>query len=154
MLQKPRNIKELLPDPRKRYRQGFFDKFMPKRYFGKYPIIYRSSWELKFMQWCELSPIVCQWTSEPDLGISYLDMHNNYHKYFPDFLVKLTTGESWLIEVKPSKDIPRTQSDLHLHPVRSKNACKWKAAMEFCKKNPGMTFKLVTEEFFKNQKLV
>lgn len=146
---KKRSIKDLLPNPNKRYKQGFYDTYNPKKYFGKRPIIYRSSLELKFMTWCENSSLISSWSSEPEPGIPYFDIKGGYHNYFPDFLVQTISGQKWLIEVKPKKDIPRDSISIRTNQVHAQNALKWKAAVEYCK-NRGMEFKIVTEDFFGN----
>lgn len=90
-------------------------------------IITRSSWELAFARWCDHSPTVIEWGSEPcsiqyrnpgavDLdacrkaGISPLDPFTwPVHDYYPDFYVKVrdeddedaTKTKSYLIEIKP-----------------------------------------------------
>ena len=101
-----RSIKDLMPNPNKRYKQGFYDSHNPKRYFGKRPIIYRSSLELRFMNWCETSSVVQSWSSEPEPGIPYFDAKNNYHTYFPDFIVMFKDGTRLLVEVKPKSEVP------------------------------------------------
>jgi len=47
-----------------KFYQGYFDKYNPVKYVGERPIIYRSSWELKFMQICEFNGSVKKWSSE------------------------------------------------------------------------------------------
>lgn len=149
-----KNIKALMPNPNKRYKQGFYDTYNPKKYFGPRPIIYRSSLELRFMNWCELSPYVLTWGSEP-FSIPYFSPTGKYHLYYPDFIIMCNDGTKMLVEVKPKKDIPTNDFQLKTSPVKMKNACKWKAAKEWCEKQPSKTrFVIVTEDFFSRQKLV
>lgn len=144
------SIKDLMPNPNKRYKQGFYDSHNPKRYFGKRPIIYRSSLELRFMNWCETSSVVQSWSSEPEPGIPYFDAKNNYHTYFPDFIVMFKDGTRLLVEVKPKSEVPINELQIRTNPIKAKNAMKWKAAIEFAKRN-NMKFVIVTEDFFGKQ---
>ena len=149
-----KNIKLLQPDPRKRYKQGYYDSFYPKKYLGPRPIIYRSSLELRFMNWCELSPAVVTWGSEP-FSIPYYGPTGKYHLYYPDFILMMSNGSKLLVEVKPKKDIPQNDFQIKTDPVKAKNAFKWKAATEWCKQQKSPTrFVIVTEDFFTQQKLV
>ena len=72
------------------YYQG---KFSPKNY-KKYKgdptnIIYRSSWELTFMKYCDSNPNVLEWGSE-EIVIPYKSpLDNRYHRYFVDFYIKV-----------------------------------------------------------------
>ena len=60
------NIKKFVPKTNtgKGIKKGTFDSFNPKKYVGERPIIYRSSWELKFMRLCEFNPEIIEWSSE------------------------------------------------------------------------------------------
>lgn len=90
------------------YYQG---KFSPKNY-KKYKgdptnIIYRSSWELTFMKYCDSNPNVLEWGSE-EIVIPYKSpLDNRYHRYFVDFYIKVQEKggaiKKYLIEVKPKK---------------------------------------------------
>lgn len=134
------SIKGLLPKRGKksRFKQGYFDVSESTKYTGPKPCIYRSSWEWAFMRWCESSAIVETWSSEP-FYIKYLDSKAKERKYYIDFVVKLSSGETWLIEVKPYKDTIPSNSKTYL-----KNRAKWKYAKEFADRN-GFKFTLLTE---------
>ena len=85
-------------------------KFKPKNY-KKYKgdpttIVYRSGWELKFMNWCDGDRSVVSWSSE-EVVIPYkCPTDNKVHRYFPDFWLKIkepTGTQEYLVEVKPLK---------------------------------------------------
>lgn len=148
-------IKHLRPSQNSKYKQGYFDRFNPKKYFGPRPIIYRSSLELKFMQKLELNPNVEKWSSE-NIQIPYTMKEkkgNNFvdcrHTYNIDFTVHLKNGAKYVVEVKPSSLSPLNESQIMRNPVMYKNACKWKAAIAWCRQN-GFEFKVVTEQHLKN----
>jgi len=71
------------------YRQGRFRPQKPEKYKGDpTKIVYRSSYELKFMQYCDLTESVNEWRSE-EFFIPYISpLDNKVHRYFPDFFVK------------------------------------------------------------------
>ena len=66
-------------------------KYIPKnsaKYRGDYRnIIYRSSWELKFMKYCDGNPSILEWGSE-EIIIPYRSpLDNKIHRYFVDFYI-------------------------------------------------------------------
>lgn len=120
-------------------------------------IIYRSSWEFRFMKYCDNNPNIIEWGSE-EFFINYFDpTTNKVRRYFPDFFVKLKnkSGEikKYIIEVKPKKQTveptknPKRKTKSWINEVLTyeKNKSKWKAATEFCKDNL-MEFKIITED--------
>lgn len=142
-----KDIKKLLPRKQSRYEQGYFDVYNPKKYVGKRPIIYRSSWEKLFMSWCENNKNVKEWGSEIT-AIPYCDGMGVRHTYYIDFTVLLTNGKTMLVEVKPSKDIPRSLFEAKINPVKAKNFAKWEAARKYCATQPNTEFFIATEKFF------
>jgi hypothetical protein len=88
--------------------KGKFRPRVPKKYRGDYTnIIYRSSWELKFMKYCDTNKNILEWGSE-EFFIPYMSpIDNRVHKYFPDFYIKVreSTGQvkKYVIEIKPKK---------------------------------------------------
>ena len=155
------NIKGFKPKPKttqQKYYQGYFDKYNPQKYVGPKPIIYRSGWELKFMQICEFNPSVKQWSSE-SIKIPYIckefDKKQNKivekrHNYFPDFVVELHSGKRYLIEIKPESQSPKSLNAIGNNHIIYKNACKWKYALEWCKIN-NYDFKVVSERHLKTK---
>ena len=147
----PRNIKNFKPSAKSRFKQGEFDKYNPGKYYGERPIIYRSSWELKFMRICEFNPAVEKWTSE-NIVIPYTMKEFiggkfviKRHNYYPDFVVHLKNGDKILVEIKPLSQSPMNENQMKLDPIQYKNARKWKAALEWSKQN-GYQFKVITEQ--------
>jgi len=63
------------PDQREtaRTKQGYYKVSNIKKYVGDPNlVIYRSSWEFAFCKWCDASPSVLKWSSEP-IKIPYHD---------------------------------------------------------------------------------
>jgi hypothetical protein len=143
---------------REKYYQGRFTPKNYEKYIGDYKnIIYRSSWELRFMKYCDENSNVIEWGSE-EFFIQYFDpTTDKVRKYFPDFIIKVKelSGKikKYIIEVKPEKQTqPPTQSKnkrkktyITESLTYEKNIAKWKAATEFCEDN-GLIFKIITEK--------
>ena len=70
--------------------KGLFKPKNPSKYKGNVnEIVYRSSWEKKMMIYCDTTASVIEWGSE-ELVIPYVSpWDGRYHRYFPDFLLKL-----------------------------------------------------------------
>jgi hypothetical protein len=138
-------------------------RFTPKnvsKYQGDYRnIIYRSSWELKFMKYCDLNNNILEWGSE-EIFIPYRSpLDGKVHRYFVDFYIKIRdvngNNQKYLVEVKPKKQTkePKKQKRMtksYLYEVTEyvKNQAKWAAAEEFCDDH-GMHFKIITEDELK-----
>jgi len=135
-------------------------KFRPRNY-QKYKgdptnIIYRSRWELKFMKWCDNNANILQWASE-EFFIPYRSpLDNKWHRYFPDFYMKIKESngsvKQYVIEVKPLRQTVRpktpkrkTKGYIYETLEYAKNQAKWKAAKEYCK-DRRYEFKVVTEK--------
>lgn len=107
------DIKKLKPNGK--WKSG---KYMPvntEKYIGDiHNIIYRSSWERKFCQYCDINPNITKWSSEPT-GIPFWSpIDKKEHKYFVDYYIQVQKGdvlENWLIEIKPED-----QYALHKRP--------------------------------------
>ena len=129
----------------------------PKNYKGDPTnIVYRSLWERKFMNYCDLTESVSEWQSE-EFWIPYRSpIDNRVHRYFPDFYIKYkdSSGKrrSVVIEVKPKSQTkmppqnPKKRAKSWAYSVRTYavNQAKWKAAREFCK-DRNIEFKIMTE---------
>ena len=135
-------------------------KFRPRNY-QKYKgdptnIIYRTRWELKFMKWCDNNTNILQWASE-EFFIPYRSpLDNKWHRYFPDFYMKVKESngsvKQYVIEVKPLRQTVRpktpkrkTKGYIYETLEYAKNQAKWKAAKEYCK-DRRYEFKVVTEK--------
>ena len=127
-----------------------------KKYKGDISdVIYRSSWELKFMRWCDSNPSVLEWGSETVIIPYRSPVDNNIHRYFVDFYIKIKDKENkilkYLIEIKPEKftkppAIPQKQTKRFIQEVFNYgiNQSKWKAASSFCD-DRGWKFLVLTE---------
>lgn len=149
-------MKQVGPSANSRYKQGEFDKYNPQKYFGPRPIIYRSSYELAFMRKLEANAAVEKWSSE-QIAIPYTMKEKKNgkvvvvrHTYYTDFTVFLKSGAKYIVEVKPKTLTPLNESQIERNPEIYKNACKWKAAIAWCKHN-GYAFKVVTEDHLKTK---
>lgn len=138
------------------YRGTYIPKH-PKKYLGDLTkIVYRSSYELRFMKWCDLNDSVLQWGSE-EVVIPYRSpMDNKMHRYFVDFFIKIKNRhgqiKKYLIEVKPWRftqepSIPKRKTHRFISEVKqwAVNNAKWDAAKEVAK-TYGWEFMLITEK--------
>ena len=69
--------------------QGKFVPKNPSKYKGRVnDIVYRSSYELKFMNWADKNQDVLSWSSE-EIVVPYKSpLDNRIHRYFVDFFVE------------------------------------------------------------------
>lgn len=154
------DIKSMKPKIHSAYRQGYYIPHNPQKYKGNpNNIIYRSSWELAFMRWCDGRADVLEWGSEL-ISISYLySLDGKYHQYFPDFYLKMKEGDKeqiYLVEVKPEKDLhkpeePKSKTAKALQQYKRglevfiKNSDKLKALKKVCSSR-GYKIMIVTEK--------
>ena len=138
---------------------AYSGNFIPEnkdKYKGNKKIIWRSSWELRFMKYCDRNPNVLEWISEPFPIKYYLPTDRKWHRYYPDFLIKSRTRENehitTLIEIKPEHQTKppkagkkKRKTILNEQATWVKNKSKWKFAEEFCKRR-GIEFKILTEK--------
>ncbi|MFW6246706.1 MAG: TnsA endonuclease N-terminal domain-containing protein [bacterium] len=113
--------------------QGYYkDLKNPNKYIGDpKQIIYRSSWEFSFIKWCDFSPSVLRWSSEP-VKVPYYDRVSNLEEnrrygldpnnpknwkvrhYYTDFWVEISKQnneiERWFVEIKPACKLKRPKS--------------------------------------------
>jgi hypothetical protein len=137
----------------KKYRQGKYKPRNPEKYSGDPTnIIYRSSYELKFMQYCDLTESVNSWKSE-EFFIPYVSpIDNKVHRYFPDFFIKYK-NKNLVIEIKPQKDLkmpqqnPKVKTKSWAYQVKTwlVNEAKWNAAKEWCA-DRNYEFRILTEK--------
>lgn len=133
-----------------RFHQGHYQPINPDKYVGKYPITFRSSWELTFCRKCDTHPNILQWASEP-IRISYRNPHTDkYTIYIPDFLITYNDKNSVrhveLIEIKPLKQtLASSAKTAYDKAALVLNAAKWQAAQIWANEN-GMKFRVITED--------
>lgn len=114
------------------------------------PIIYRSGLELQFIQYCELSPNIIKWSSEP-IEIKYFNrIKNKEARYYPDYVIQDIKGNKIIVEIKPLNQCvkPKAVDSLWLKEAWVINVDKWTAAKKFADEH-GMKFIIVNENFFK-----
>lgn len=124
--------------------QGKFKPKNPSKYKGDPTnIIYRSSWEAKFMKYLDEHPDVLLWASE-ELVVPYRSpVDGKLHRYFPDFLVRKRNAqgitETLMVEIKPASQTieptkKKTINKQYINEVMTwgVNQAKWKAAKEYC----------------------
>lgn len=137
--------------------RGRFIPKNPQKYIGNpNRIIFRSSWEMRYMKWLDANNAVLRWASE-ELAIPYVnpikvDVHGRpkISRYFPDFIIMYRdmagNVKKEIVEVKPLKEAvlsPRmSERDKLAYAV---NQAKWKAAATYAAAN-GATFRVVTEQ--------
>ena len=92
-----------LPNIDRRAYKGIFKPNNPQKYKGNVKnIVYRSSWEKRFMNYCDRTREIIEWGSE-ELSIFYRGVDGKPHRYYPDFYMKLKDGKRYVIEVKPKR---------------------------------------------------
>lgn len=145
------NIKQLKPSKSSRYKQGMVNPLSCKKLFPQLQhdkIIYRSSYEYKFIMWLENSNKVKYWGSEC-FSIPYFYIDGTTHRYYPDYFIEMMNGDKYVVEIKPKN---QTQQPINENcwawKEYQKNLCKWRAAKEFCEKK-GYIFKILTENTIK-----
>ena len=119
-------------------------------------VVYRSSWELKYMKYLDRHPSVIEWASENVIIPYYNQIEKKTRRYFVDFYVKIQNPEGvikkYIIEVKPASQCKppkkrkrisiKYKNDLKRFIV---NQSKFKAARKWAEKR-GMEFIILTEK--------
>lgn len=129
----------------------------PKKYVGDInKVIYRSSWELRCMNYFDQSETVLKWSSE-ELAIPYISpIDKRWHRYYPDFVIQVLDEQNRvktvMIEVKPEKQTkppqPRKRTTKrYIQEVKDWgiNTNKWVAAQEYCADRK-WEFRILTEK--------
>lgn len=128
----------------------------PSKYVGDInKIILRSSWELKFIKWCDVTPAVLKYQSEETVVPYISPVDGRQHRYFIDFTVLLQNKDGstskMLIEIKPyGQTIPpkrgKRKTDKYIQELATYavNQAKWESATAIAKRN-GFSFKVLTE---------
>lgn len=152
-------------------KKGLYKPKNPEKYVGALDdCMYMSSWELKFMIYCDNRSEILKWGSEC-FHIPYVmerkdpksgAIKKSNHKYWPDFYMEVIDPSSesgvkkFVIEVKPFKETiqpvaPKRFSTKAMKNFEyaiisyQKNMYKWSKAKEFCDMR-GMEFKIITEK--------
>jgi len=156
------NIKTFLKPRQGKIQQGYFKPAHPEKYIGDLnQIVFRSSWEFKFLKWCDLSPTILKYSSEP-VGIPYFSpLDKRGHIYYVDFYIVTKDHDgkekAWLIEVKPDKytkppiaptRMTDKQTANYIYAAKQfiLNQAKFEAAKAFAATR-GINFGIITENF-------
>ena len=140
-----------------KYHQGFFIPKNPKKYIGDASnIIYRSSWEFKFLMECDNNPDILEWSSE-EIAIPYRSpLDKQIHHYFPDNFIKTKqingSIKKQIVEIKPHaqtlepvKGKKKTKKYIREVTTYLVNQAKWEAAKSWCA-DRGYDFVILTEK--------
>lgn len=130
-------------------RSGTYRPANPRKYAGRMPIVWRSTWELRVMQFFDRHPGVLKWASEP-VAIPYTDpVTRRGAFYWPDFIVEYVDSAGRrhreIIEVKPAREAGLTEArDPETRAEIARNHAKWRAAAEWARRHR-MGFRVLTE---------
>ena len=137
--------------------RGKYRPKSPNKYNGDPTnIVYRSSWELRLMNWLDSNHNVIKWSSEEVVVPYKHPITGKCHRYFHDFMAvmkdKNGTNKTYMIEVKPKKQVdpPEKKTKItkrYLQEVQTYaiNSYKWKYAKEYCK-DRNWIFIVITEK--------
>lgn len=141
---------------KKRYSQGVYGVKNRQKYIGDpNEVFYLSSWEYSFFLKLDENPSVKRWCANT-LKIPYIfEVDGHRHDYYLDAYVEMVTGEKFLFEIKPDKELShpippkrRNQKALSNYNNRvltfHKNRNKWLFAANFARQN-GYMFVIITE---------
>lgn len=112
--------------------------------------MYRSSWELHFMMFCDNNENIVEWASEP-LRIPYRNPWSGKQStYVPDFLVRYRDRTNKviteLVEIKPYKQsVIEGKQNANTRATVAINHAKWEQARRWCVKQ-GIKFRVITEK--------
>jgi hypothetical protein len=130
--------------------KGLYTPINPEKYLGDVrKIRFLSSWELRFMNFCDTNPNVLQWGSE-EFKIRYHNpIKNKTCNYIPDFIVKYKDRNGMIvtevIEIKPRCQTVASKKPTTYDKVQLViNHAKWTAAKAFCDLH-SIKFKVLTE---------
>lgn len=139
------------PKPKKWY------PLHPEKYLGDVSnIITRSSWEVKFLNWCDSNSSVISYSSEETIVPYRSPVDQKVHRYYLDAKIKVKTADgilkTYLVEIKPFVQTlppqkPKRQSKGYLKECATfmVNQSKWEAA-EIWAKDRGWEFIILTEK--------
>lgn len=146
---------------KKGVKSGFYEPINPHKWIitesfdtkGR-GIKYRSSWEHKFMRFCDYNDNIIKVNSEGIVIPYYSPVDNKMHKYYMDFIVETSSGVI-LVEVKPfgqTQPPKRPKNDSAKSEAYYQKACmtfvvnqaKWEATEVMCNER-GWEFKIITE---------
>jgi hypothetical protein len=136
--------------------KGKFIPTNPQKYVGDWKdICFRSSWELKYCQFCDRTTNIVKWSSETCVVPYVSPIDGKQHRYFIDFSVWIKNKDGiitkYLVEIKPKSMCtapkPRKKTKSYIEEVMrwGVNSSKWKAAHKFAESH-GAKFMIINEE--------
>ena len=156
----------------RQYSQGPYKLINPNKYFGNDTPKYKSSFELRMMEWADKNKNVIRWAYEPyyieyKMSVppgfpdwTYEIVDNKKHKYYIDFHVELldVNGKliTYLLEIKPKSQTiepkepkRKTRASVSRYVANMKefikNTCKWATTNEYCRRK-GFEFRVLNED--------
>ena len=139
--------------PTAKTKQGYYKAKNPDKYIGDTElIIFRSSWEFGLCKYCDMSPSVLRWSSEP-VSIPYFDRVSKLEEcaklgldpnnpsnwevknYNTDFWFETDRGEGEetekiFVEIKPSYKLKKPHPPAHDAPLKEQRKFNY-AAKEY-----------------------
>lgn len=136
--------------------KGKYKPLKPEKYAGDiHNIVYRSLWERQVFRFCEANDDIVLWSSEAIVVPYRCETDGKMHRYFVDLFIRMKSGATFIIEIKPFKETmppkaPKRKTPRYLRECLTyvKNQSKWKAADEFAK-SKGWQFAVWTERELK-----
>ena len=107
------------------------------------------------MVYCDKNENILEWGSE-EIAVPYVSpVDNRFHRYFPDFYIKVRESngkiKKMIVEIKPLRQcvepkVQKKKTKGYIFEVveYAKNQAKWEAAKEWCL-DRGYEFKVLTE---------
>ncbi len=144
-------------DMARNYLQGKYTLQNKEKYVGDPTnIVFRSSWEKRFMLWADTNPNILRWNSEEVIVPYYDPSSDKERRYFVDFLIEFRTRDGLikkaLVEIKPEAQTkppkPRTRitkAFIEETMTYNTNTAKWAYARKFCS-DRGLDFVILTEK--------
>jgi len=148
-------MKKISRYKRNPYKQGVYHPVHREKYIGNRIPEYRSSWELKFCQWCDKNTNVLEWGSESIIIPYKSPVDGKVHRYYVDNIITLKEGSNvvrYLVEIKPHKQTQppvvskrkKQSTILYEKATYAVNQAKWDAARQYAKQR-NINFIILTE---------
>lgn len=142
---------------KKKYKEFKSGVYRPKNFrkFGETSCVYRSSYELDFLKWCDNNKKVLQIHYEKVVIPYKCKTDEKIHKYYVDCKIKYLESsgpKTYLIEIKPFKQTlpPKPSKRKKRQTIITeqynwlKNTSKWTSAKQYCK-SKGWRWCIMTE---------
>ena len=150
---KDRNRTKQYFNKKGRYHQGVFEPINKKKclnYRYHLDISYRSSWEQKFYAYLDNTNSIIAWGVEIFQILYYDPIRQKQGIYVPDVYFEYIGVDKKIhrvmAEIKPKKEADITKASNGYDKLAyARNMCKWKSAIEYCKKR-NIEFKVLTED--------